>query len=566
MRHPEKEIEAIESAEQAGRFGTILTFLRMSGPGFLQSSLSLGGGSLASSLFLGVLGGLALLWVQPLAMMLGLVMLSAITYVTLATERSPFEAIRNEINPVLAWGWLGASLMANMVWALPQYALAYGAITENLFNGYFSSLNGEGVAFKDVFSVKLGVSFLILIAVAAMSLPHGKGRLGFKINEWILKGLVGIIVVSFMGVVVQLIRYNQFQWIDTLKGLIPNPQHLLKPIEGMQVHIDAIADPQAQAYWTSYILGKQREVMIAAAAAVVGINMTFLMPYSLLGKKWNWSMQRFARFDLWIGFFLPFSLATACVVVASASQFHGQVLEGITVDAGGQYAVTDSMSSRYVPQMEGLIAGRSAALPEIALEAKEIELSAMLVNRDNVGLAVSLERLFGNPFLAQKVFGIGVLAVALSSASLMMIISGFCVCEATGSAHGGLVHRLGMLFGATGVFWPFLWAGQSKAYLAVVASTVGFIFIPIAYLAFFLMMNSSRILGDRQPRGRSRIIWNALMLVSLSIVGVASFWTSWNKSLFGFSVGKVFWGVFILLLVAGSFYMRRKKRSALSEG
>ena len=62
-------------------------YLRLSGPGWLQSAITLGGGSLSGSLYLGVLGGFGLLWLQPLAMIIGIVMLSAIGYVVVATGR-----------------------------------------------------------------------------------------------------------------------------------------------------------------------------------------------------------------------------------------------------------------------------------------------------------------------------------------------------------------------------------------------------------------------------------------------------------------------------------------------
>ena len=50
-----------------------------------------GGGSLAGALFLGVIGGYSILWVQLLAMILGVIMLCAIGYITLSTGRSPFR-------------------------------------------------------------------------------------------------------------------------------------------------------------------------------------------------------------------------------------------------------------------------------------------------------------------------------------------------------------------------------------------------------------------------------------------------------------------------------------------
>jgi Mn2+/Fe2+ NRAMP family transporter len=90
------------------------------------------GGSLASSLFLGVLAGYSLLWLQPIAIILGIIMLSAISHVTLSTGQSPFVSINNEINPVLGWGWAIATIMANIVWCLPQFSLGTAAVTQNL--------------------------------------------------------------------------------------------------------------------------------------------------------------------------------------------------------------------------------------------------------------------------------------------------------------------------------------------------------------------------------------------------------------------------------------------------
>ena len=61
---------------------------------------------------------------------------------------------------------------------------------------------------------------------------------------------------------------------------------------------------------------------MAAAATAVGINMTFLLPYSMLKRGWNKDFRGLAGFDLSTGLFIPFILATGCVVIASASRFH----------------------------------------------------------------------------------------------------------------------------------------------------------------------------------------------------------------------------------------------------
>src|SRR5690606_34161684 len=73
-------------------------YARRSGPGWLQAAITLGGGSLASALFLGVILEYNLMWLQPLAMIMGVIMLCAISYVTLSSQRRPFQAIKDFVS------------------------------------------------------------------------------------------------------------------------------------------------------------------------------------------------------------------------------------------------------------------------------------------------------------------------------------------------------------------------------------------------------------------------------------------------------------------------------------
>jgi Mn2+/Fe2+ NRAMP family transporter len=101
MSSIEEEKQYLAKAEASGIGSRLFAYTKLSGPGWLQSAITLGGGSLASSLFLGVLAGFSLLWLQPVAIILGVIMLSAISHVTLSTGQSPFISINTEINPVL---------------------------------------------------------------------------------------------------------------------------------------------------------------------------------------------------------------------------------------------------------------------------------------------------------------------------------------------------------------------------------------------------------------------------------------------------------------------------------
>ena len=161
MSQVEQDRQAILDAKQKGTLATLMTYARLSGPGWLQGAITLGGGSLAGSLYLGVIGGYEMMWLQPLMMILGIVMLSAIGYVALSTGERPFDAINRHVNPVLGWGWAIAALMANLVWAMPQFSLGTAAIQQNLFPEQFGSDTGKYVAVGLLF----GVSAMVILSL-----------------------------------------------------------------------------------------------------------------------------------------------------------------------------------------------------------------------------------------------------------------------------------------------------------------------------------------------------------------------------------------------------------------
>ena len=514
-----RDRELLEAARGRGSLATLAAFLKLSGPGWLQSAITLGGGSLAGSLYLGVLGGYELLWLQPLMMILGIVMLSAIAYVTLSTGEKPFGAINRHLSPVLGWGWLIAASMANLVWAMPQFSLGTAAIQQNLLPDVpaFAGRSGEWLS-----------AGLLLVVSAVIIWFYDSGSRGVKIFERILKGMVAVVVVSFFGVVAAMTAKGQLDWGRIAAGFVPDISLLWRPVSDLQGFIDASGDP---AYWNTLILGQQRNVMVAAAATAVGINMTFLLPYSMLRKGWNRSFRGLAVFDLSTGLFIPFLLATSCVVIAAASQFHGQAA---TAAAKGQFR--KNLEARLSAELG---AQAVQALPPAELEARldalpeaDRQLAAMLVKRDARDLAKSLENLFGAGGLTQRVFGIGVLGMALSTIIILMLINGFCVTEMLGVSSGGPIHRLGSLLpGITGALgFLYLWnTAAANFWLAVPTSNFGMALLPIAYVTFFLMMNSRTLLGDAMPTGIRRLAFNLAMLVAIAAATVGAGLSIWTN-------------------------------------
>lgn len=559
MASIDNEKQSLSQAEASGLLSRLGAYTKLSGPGWLQSAITLGGGSLASSLFLGVLAGYSLLWLQPMAIVLGIIMLSAISHVTLSTGQSPFSSINNEINPVLGWGWAIATIMANIVWCLPQFSLGTAAVTQNLF----PALNNTGGKVLICASI-LGTAFLVVRA-------YDKGSSGVKLFDWILKIMVGIVVISFFGVVVKLSLNGDADWGKIIGGFVPNFSLLTQPAD---VYIPFLEQTgEFRNFWETKIIGLQQDVMISAAATAVGINMTFFMPFVLLRRKWGREHRGLAKFDLWTALLIPYVIATSCVVIAAGTRFNGKPDSAYnndgTLHANLEKGYLDLTTARAHLEWEKEKFQSLAPIQQDAviesLPLADQQLAAMLVKRDAFNLADSLESLFESKAFSHYIFGIGVLGMALSTIIILMTINGHAICEILGKPHSGSTFLGGALLAGLGVLGPFFWQ-DAAFWLAVPTSILGFTLIPVAYLSFFLLMNNARVLGRERPQGATRIIWNGFMLLSLFVMGTAAMYVAWNKSWGAIPFGKVALITFGILMLIGHFTLKNKKLSKKLEG
>lgn len=576
----ERDREILARAQERGVFSTGLAYVRLSGPGWLQSAITLGGGSLAGSLYLGVLAGLTLLWLQPFFMILGIIMLSAIGYVTLSTGERPFRAINRHVNPVLGWSWAAATLMANVVWCMPQFALANSVIEQNLWPELFTSemLGATGG--------KLAVSATILVVTLFVTWCYGSGHWGIRVYEWLLKLMVAGIVVSFFVVVYSLIQAGQIDLTEVAAGFVPSTTGILRPAPEIQALIDQ-TPTESQAFWTDRVVTAQKDKVVAAAATAVGINMTFLFPYSLLRKGWTREFRGLQKFDLATGMFIPFTLATSCILIASFARFHAQPVTGLvsphhvaeSSEGGAEAnedddktrpseppteketqafygALTDRLiseigeaevaklrsgESEWQALLQELSPGQGSlralsekgqsevktVLGEEALRNRLHELpmadqllAATLIDRDANRLAKSLAPIDSSGS-SDWLFGLGVVGMTMSTITILMLISGFVICEVFNLSPTGWPFRIACSVAAVGVLGPFVWSGAGFA-LSVPTSVFGFMLLPIAYLTFFLLMNQRSLLKDDMPRGARRWTWNILMGIAATIATLSS--------------------------------------------
>ncbi|MAE96148.1 MAG: hypothetical protein CL910_15955 [Deltaproteobacteria bacterium] len=258
-------------------------YLKLLGPGYLQSAMTLGGGTASSALFAGAIFGYQLLWVAPFAMALGMIMLTAISWQTLSTGRRPWPAMREHAGPFFAWAWALGALLSSIIWQFPQYALASSVLVDLV-----------DVAGPPDLPVGLAGAVVLSWALAVSSL-YGRSARWVRIYEGLLQAMVWGIVLCFGWVV---FRTGISDWGELARGF------LAFEIPGERNGVAGMT------------------LVLSGISAAVGVNMVFLYPYSLLARGWGREHRELSRFDLLLGMFVPYTIAVSLVVIATANTLH----------------------------------------------------------------------------------------------------------------------------------------------------------------------------------------------------------------------------------------------------
>ncbi|TDI77267.1 MAG: hypothetical protein E2O84_01330 [Bacteroidetes bacterium] len=227
--------------------------------------------------------GYKYLWVQIVAMMLGLVVLACIAKQTTNSGERTYGVFWRELHPSLAILWAVSALVATILWHIPQYSLtANGLIT--LAEGLKMDLDYTGA--------RIGMGAIVLTSAAYMVYVYHSGRKGLKIYENAIKVLIWLIVAAF-GIAA--FTGEPIAWKELFKGLFG----ITFLVEGFEQ-------------------GVALKPVVAALAAAVGINMIFLYPYSLLERGWGKEHKELAYVDLLSGMAFPFIVATSLMIIAVA--------------------------------------------------------------------------------------------------------------------------------------------------------------------------------------------------------------------------------------------------------
>lgn len=434
MAHPPdpenlaRERERLVALEEAGFLARLRGYSSLMGPGYLQSALTLGAGTAAASLFAGAAFGLDLLWVAPLGMLFGIVMLSAVAHQTLSTGVRPFEAMRRFAGAPLAWGWAIGALVSSVLWHFPQYSLASSALVDV----------GDALGFPGWNRALVGL--LVLAWAIGLSFLYGRSTRWIVLYERALKYMVWGIVIAFALVVA--------------RAGLPGLGELARGFGSFRLPPDKNGIASAT-------------VALSGLAAAVGINMVFLYPYSLLARGWGREHRRLARYDLVLGMFVPYVLATSLMVLATEA----------TLFESGEFTGT---------------------------------------NLRPVDAAQSLALAIG-PELGRVVFNLGCIGMAFSSITLHMVCTGFVCVELFDWEVGSGRHRLAMLIPAPGVLGSVFWS-DIAVWVAVPTNILCGFLLPIAYLGFIRLQTKRAYLGADLPGGAGGRAWLGAMVLSTLVL------------------------------------------------
>ena len=400
-------------------------YLRRGGPGYLQSALTLGGGTASACILSGAAFGFELLWVAPLGMILGGIVFMAISHQTLSTGMRPFEAMRVHAGPVFAWGWAIGTVLASVVWHFAQYSLASAVLVDLAEVAGFTA-------------PRWLMGLLVLAWAVPTAFSFGSGRKFAAAFDTLMRWMVWLIVAMFAVVAVRVGLGSHAG--EVAAGFIP------------QVPADN-GDVRANS------------VIIAGLATAVGINMTFLYPYTLLARGWGREHREYAKADIVYGMVLPYIVVTTLMVIVA----------GATLSAG--------------------FTGKSIG---------------------PVDAAKSLGSLLG-PVWGRVFFDLGLLGMLLTTITLHMVCSGLACAEMFRLRIGSPAYRMAALLPVPGVLGSVFW-GSISVWLAVPTSIIAGALLPLAYIGFIKLQTSRAYLGDDRPRGPLAVAWLAAMGVGTAVL------------------------------------------------
>ena len=449
---PEKlqqEVAQLEELKTLPIVPKTMGYIKRCGPGLLQSAMTLGAGSAASSVMAGAMFGYKLLWVQPLAMFFGVCMFAALSNVVLTTQERPYKAFARETSKILVFLWALGTIMSSIIWHFPQYALSAGAIRDLYTLGTGTAMtSSEGEFTSAGIAVGLATGIAVLCINIFTVWSYGSSAKGVKLYERFLQCTIALVIISF-GIVV-CYNFKALNWLELFRGFTG--------YYAKEVLFDA----------NGTLNPNNLTMVLGMLGAAVGINMTFLYPYSQLAKGWGPAHKTLAKWDLGMTMFIPFTLVTSLIMLA--------------MTVGGVYPFQGNPSD-----MQPITA------------------------------ASALVRILGDP--GRVIFDLGLFGMTCGAVSTHMVVCGFTVCEMFGLEYTKWRFRLFALVPSIGMMGVLI---NLPMWLPVMASAVCLTMLPIAYLLFIIMNNKRSYIGNAVGSGWKRWVFNIILVTALLFTTIAS--------------------------------------------
>lgn len=428
-RIPAEELEAevveLERLQQKPVWKRGWGYFKLGGPGFIDAATTLGAGTLTASMLSGAMFGYKTLWLLWVSMGLGMFMMAAAARFTC---RGGFRVIAMQNRH---HSWIVGSLMTGLVGT---------AVVAVIFNYGQYSLGThliESLTPLFGFEFPRQINWVVFMGITSLLvLSYGqRGKRGIALVENFMKLAITVMLLSF-GACLVLVGVD---WSAMLRGsFVP---WLPSGVEGV-------------------------DLFVASSAAAIGVMDWVLFQYAGLARGWGRKHESLARFDIFVGLFLPFVLINYLVVAVFAGTLH---------------------------QMGG-------TAPESAME-----------------LAGALVPLLG-PTWSQVLFYVAFLAVPITTTVGMSLAGAIAIHEAfgwepdTGSLRWKICALLPQI-GFLAVWYPRpVWLVIAvAAFLSLSNNIVGW--------SFYLLLNDKKVLGEDR---NTSYFWNVGVLLLITMLnGVA---------------------------------------------
>jgi len=260
-----------------------LGYLRLGGPGFMDSALTLGAGTLTAAMLSGAAFGYKTLWLLWLSMGLGLFMMAAMARFTCRGGVRIIQ-VQNRRH-----GWVVGSLLTALVGTTAVAVIfnyAQFSIGTHLIESLTPLLG---------FEFPRHINWVVYMALTGcLALRYGRGgRRGIRLVENFMKISIGVMLLSFSACLILV----GVDWGAAARGMfVP---WLPSGVKGL-------------------------DLFIASSAAAVGVVDWVFFHYAGLSRGWSRRHEGQARFDIGAGLFLPFILVNFLVLAVFAGTLHRQ--------------------------------------------------------------------------------------------------------------------------------------------------------------------------------------------------------------------------------------------------